>query len=468
MTPSIYRIKTLLQLEQSPENPVTIQGWVRTRRDSPQFSFLEINDGSSLKGIQVIVDSNTPGADFLPKAGTGASVCIEGNVVESPGKGQKWEIQATKLELIGETAEEYPLQKKRHSVEFLREIPHLRPRTNLFGAVFRTRAALSQAVHEFFTQKDFLWLHTPILTTSDCEGAGEMFRVTTLEPNSNKPASEDFFGQTTHLTVSGQLEAEAFACSLGGVYTFGPTFRAENSNTSRHAAEFWMIEPEAAFLDLEGNMDLAEEFTRHCCKTMLEKCEEDLNFFDQFISKGLRKRLEQISNNNFVRISYTEAVERLLRSKVAFEYPISWGVALQSEHERWLVEQEFGKPVIVHDYPQAVKPFYMRLNDEADTIARAGNPPHPTVTAMDVLAPGVGELIGGAQREERLEYLTKAMKAAQLNLEEYQWYLDLRRFGSVPHAGFGLGFERLLMLVTGVNNIRDVLPSPRTPGNCKV
>lgn len=435
---------------------ILVEGWVRTRRDSKAFSFLEINDGTSLASIQVVADAGIPGYEDIGRMSTGASVAVEGRLVESPGK-QKWEIQASVLRLIGPSPESYPLQKKGHSPEFLRSIAHLRPRTNLFGAVFRTRSRIAAAVHRFFLERDFVWVHTPIITASDCEGAGEMFRVTTLDPLAdNKSYERDFFGKPASLTVSGQLEGETFACALSNIYTFGPTFRAENSNTSRHAAEFWMIEPEMAFCDLEGNMEVAEAFIKHIADTMLADRSGDFEFFCRFVDKGLRARLEEVSRKAFVRCSYTEAIEIMQRSGEAFEYPPHWGMDMQSEHERFLTERHFKGPVIVYNYPREIKPFYMRLNDDGRTV-----------TAMDVLVPGIGEMIGGSQREERLDVLEGNLVRMGMDKEAYAWYNDLRRYGTVPHAGFGVGFERLMMFVTGVQNIRDVLPYPRTPRNCE-
>ncbi len=436
---------------------ILIEGWVRTRRDSKGFSFLEINDGSCLASLQVVADAGIPGYEAIGHMATGSSVSIDGDLVASPGK-QKWELRATTIRLLGEAPESYPLQKKGHSTEFLRSISHLRPRTNLYGAVLRTRSKLATAVHSFFGERDFVWVHTPIITASDCEGAGEMFRVTTLDPHKDKADDfeNDFFGKASYLTVSGQLEAETFACALGRVYTFGPTFRAENSNTTRHAAEFWMIEPEVAFCDLHGDMDLAEDFVKYLIHDMLENNREDMEFFNKFIDKTLLERLQHVLDSPFIRCSYTEAVDILVESGKQFDYPVSWGINLQSEHERYLTEEHFKCPVIVYNYPKTIKPFYMRLNDDGETV-----------TAMDVLVPGIGEIVGGSQREERLDILLDNMKRMGLSEEAYWWYIDLRRFGSVPHAGFGAGFERLLMFVTGVGNIRDVLPYARTPRNCE-
>lgn len=434
---------------------VIICGWVRTRRDSKGFSFLSINDGSCLANIQVIVDDGIPGSESISTATTGSSVKIKGQLVESPGKGQSFEIKALEVEITGIADETYPLQKKGHSPEFLRQIAHLRPRSNLFGCVFRTRSRLAYAIHQFFQEKGFVYVHTPIITASDCEGAGEMFRVTTLNEDETD-TNDDFFGKPTYLTVSGQLEVETFACALSNVYTFGPTFRAENSNTTRHASEFWMIEPEMAYCDLEGDMDLAEEMIHYLITDTLEHCAEDLELFGKFVDKGLLERLRSVSDQAFQRISYTDAVKILESSGMEFEYPIEWGMNLQTEHERFLTEEHFKGPVTVHDYPKAIKPFYMRVNDDGKTSA-----------AMDLLVPGIGEIIGGSQREERLDILMKNMEDNNISKEDYSWYSDLRRYGTVPHSGFGLGFERMLMFVTGVANIRDVIPFPRTPGSAE-
>jgi len=452
----------------SPLGDITLKGWVRTRRDSKDFSFLEINDGSCLANIQGIADTGIPGYQDIAKMTTGAAIGITGQLVDSPGKGQRWEIHATSIELIGEAPSDYPLQKKGHTPEFLRSIAHLRPRANLYGALFRMRSRMAMAVHRFFDERDFTYVHTPLITASDCEGAGEMFHVTTLYPyNKDKaegeqaPASEkDFFNKATYLTVSGQLEGEAFATALSNIYTFGPTFRAENSNTSRHASEFWMIEPEIAFSDLNDDMDLAEEFTKYLVNDAMANNEGDLDIFNRFVDKGLMDRLRFVSEKPFQRVSYTEAVEILENCSQKFDYPVSWGVNLQSEHERFLTEQHFKCPVTVYNYPKSIKPFYMRTN-EPDSEGRI------TVTAMDLLVPGIGEIIGGAQREERIDILQTNMEEEGLSLDEYGWYLDLRKYGSCPHAGFGMGFERMLMFVTGMKNIRDVIPFPRTPGHCE-
>ncbi|GAB5559102.1 MAG: asparagine--tRNA ligase [Synoicihabitans sp.] len=447
-----------------PSDAILVNGWVRTRRDAKSFSFIEINDGSCLKNLQVIADSSLPNyVETVQSITTGAAVSVVGKLVASKGGKQAWEVQATEVTLVGSADASYPLQKKGHSMEFLREIAHLRPRANLFGAVFRVRSRLAYAVHQFYQEKGFVYVHTPIVTGSDCEGAGELFRVSTLDP-SNPPKTEegavdygqDFFARPTYLTVSGQLEAEVFACALGNVYTFGPTFRAENSNTSRHASEFWMIEPEMAFTDLVGNMDLAEEFVKYLIADVREHCADDLEIFGKFVDKKLHERLAFVLERPFQRVSYTEAIEIIEASGKTWELPVKWGDNLQSEHERYLAEEHFKCPVTVYDYPKEIKPFYMRLNDDGKTV-----------TAMDVLVPGIGEIVGGSQREERLDVLEANMERHGLSKEDYGWYLDLRRYGSVPHSGFGLGFERMLMFVTGMANIRDVIPFARTPGNAE-
>ncbi len=439
-----------------PCDDLHVAGWVRTRRDSKAFSFLELNDGTCLGNLQIVADADIPGYDAISRMSTGASVEIRGKLIPSPAAGQAWEMQASSLKLLGEAPDDYPLQKKGHSAEFLRSIAHLRPRTNLYGAVFRMRSRMAFAIHRFFHERDFVHVHTPIITASDCEGAGEMFRVTTLPDGDGAKVTEDFFGKRTFLTVSGQLEGETFACALSNIYTFGPTFRAENSNTSRHAAEFWMVEPEVAFCDLEGDMDLAEELVKFLVKEALENNGGDLEIFAKFVDKKLRERLELVATRPFERISYTDAVELLKASGKQFSYPVEYGLNLQSEHERWLTEEHFKSPVTVFNYPKEIKPFYMRLNDDGKTV-----------TAMDVLVPGIGEIIGGSQREERLDVLLGNLERHGLDPETYSWYVDLRKYGSVPHAGFGLGFERLLMFVTGMTNIRDVIPFARTPGHCE-
>jgi asparaginyl-tRNA synthetase len=441
----------------APMDEVLVRGWVRTKREGKGFWFVELNDGSCLANIQVVVDDGVPGSEVMGKVGTGAAVEVRGALVESPGKGQKWEIKAGSVELIGEAdPESYPLQKKRHSDEFLRQIAHLRPRTNKYGAMFRIRAEMSYAVHKFFRDRGFYYVHSPIITGSDCEGAGEMFRISSLDRAEAKrredPAAGDFFGCEAFLTVSGQLSAEIFAQSLGDVYTFGPTFRAEHSDTPRHAAEFWMIEPEMAFCDLEGDMDLAEEYLTCLFGAVLEECPDDLGLFGKFVDKELLATLEHIVESRFERVTYGDAVDILERSGESFEYPVGWGRDLQSEHERYLTEKHFKRPVIVYDYPAAIKAFYMRMNDDGATVA-----------AMDVLAPKIGEIIGGSQREERRDALEQRMADFGLRPEDYWWYLDLRRYGTVPHAGFGLGFERTVQFATGMGNIRDVIPFPRTP-----
>ncbi|MBI9080196.1 MAG: asparagine--tRNA ligase [Pseudodesulfovibrio sp.] len=446
------KIKIALNSDSAMEE-ILIKGWVRTKRDNKGFSFLELNDGSSIKTIQAIIDHTPEIEAALARVGTGAAVAISGELVESPGKGQKWEVRGKTLKVIGEADQEtFPLQKKRHSDEFLRGIAHLRPRTNKFGAMFRIRSELAQAIHKYFAEKDFFYIHTPIITGSDCEGAGEMFRVTSLEAGSKETAENDFFGKPSHLTVSGQLSAEMFSLSLGDVYTFGPTFRAENSNTPRHVAEFWMIEPEIAFSDLVDDMDLGEDMIKYLITHILDNCPDDIELFAKWVDKTLMSTLEGILREPFKRLPYTEAIEILKKTKKDFEYPVEWGIDLQTEHERFLCEEKFKKPVFVYDYPKTIKPFYMRMNDDNKTVA-----------AMDCLVPRIGEIIGGSQREERMDVLVARMDEAGLNKDEYWWYLDSRRYGSVPHAGFGMGFERMLMLVTGVANIRDVMPFPRTP-----
>lgn len=433
---------------------ITVCGWVRTRRDGKDFSFVEINDGSCLSNLQCIVDADTPAYSALQDANTGSAIQVRGELVPSPGKGQKWEVRAKDIKIFGlADPETFPLQKKRHSDEFLRGIAHLRPRTNKYGAAFRIRSEAAHAVHEFFRQNNFALVHTPVLTGSDCEGAGEMFHVSVSEQGA-PGGKEGFFNKPASLTVSGQLEAEALAMGLGRVYSFGPTFRAENSNTPRHAAEFWMIEPEMAFADIFDLMELGENLVKFVVKQVLENCGEDVELFNKFVDKDLKKRLEGILNSSFARISYREAVKILKESGRSFTYPAEFGTDLQTEHERYLAEEHFKKPVIVYDYPKGIKAFYMRANDDGETVA-----------AMDVLVPGIGELIGGSQREERLELLTERVKELGQSPEDYWWYLELRKFGSAPHAGFGLGFERLIMMLTGISNIRDVIPFPRTPGS---
>jgi asparaginyl-tRNA synthetase len=455
-------VKDALQ-STAPAEAILVRGWLRTRRDSKDFSFLELNDGSCLRNLQIIAKNTLPNYAAVQRLITGASIAVRGALVPSQGKGQSWEVVADSVEIIGASDDTYPLQKKGHTPEFLREIAHLRPRSNLFGCVFRVRSRLAFAIHQFFQERGFVYVHTPIITGSDCEGAGELFRVTTIDPK-NPPRlpdgelddAKDFFARRTYLTVSGQLEAEAFASALSKVYTFGPTFRAENSNTSRHANEFWMIEPEMAFCDLEGDMDLAEELVKYLVCDIRENCPEELDLFAKFVDKELLSRLDFVVERPFQRISYTEAVELLRRSGERFEFPVEYGLNLQSEHERWLTEKHFKSPLTVFNYPKEIKPFYMRLNDD-----------NKTVTAMDLLVPGIGEIVGGSQREERLDVLEANLRRHKMNLADYKWYLDLRRYGTVPHAGFGLGFERMLMFVTGVANIRDVIPFARTPGSAE-
>lgn len=453
------KISQLLQA-QDPAAEVLIKGWVRTRRDSKEFSFIELNDGSCLKNMQVIAGSPLENYNEIVKLTTGSAIAVKGKLVASQGAGQRWEIQADGVEVLSLAPESFPLQKKRHSDEFLRNIAHLRPRTNKYGAIFRIRSALSYAIHRFFQVRGFSYIHTPILTGSDCEGAGELFKVTTLDlahpplKDGQTDFSRDFFGRPANLTVSGQLSAEMFALALGDVYTFGPTFRAENSNTRRHVAEFWMVEPEMAFCDLKGNMDLGEEMIKELTAAIMQTCSEDLDLFARFVDKELMKILENIVSSEFVRLPYREAIDILTGAKEKFEFEISYGKDLQSEHENFLTERQFKKPVIIYDYPKEIKPFYMRLNSDNATVA-----------AMDVLVPSVGEIIGGSQREERLDILEARMDSAGLPKADYWWYLDSRRYGTVEHSGFGMGFERLLMLLTGIRNIRDVIPFPRTPSS---
>ena len=443
---------------------VTVGGWVRTIRDLKGFGFIELNDGSCFKNLQVVMEAATL-SNYKEIAGqnVGAALTVAGTVVLTPGAKQPLEVKATSITVEGPSAPEYPLQKKRHSVEYLRTIQHLRPRTNLFSATFRVRSVAAHAIHTFFQERGFVYVHTPIITASDCEGAGEMFRVTTLDldnvPKTGDGAvdyTQDFFGKPANLTVSGQLNAENFAMAFGDVYTFGPTFRAEKSNTTRHAAEFWMIEPEMAFCDLAGDMDVAEAMIKFIIRTVLEKCPDEINFFNSFVDKGLKERLEHVASSDFGRVSYTEAIELLKQSGHKFDYPVDWGCDLQTEHERYLTEQVFQKPVFVTDYPQEIKAFYMRLNDDGRTVA-----------AADCLVPGIGEIIGGSQREERLDVLERRIRELGMAPQDYWWYLDLRRYGGCRHAGFGLGFERMVMYLTGVGNIRDVLPHPRTVGNAE-
>ncbi len=441
----------------------TVMGWVRTRRDSKGgFSFLELNDGSCLSNLQVVANGGLPNyQDEILNIHTGTALRVEGTLKASPGKGQKVELQADHVRILGwADPKTYPLQKKRHSFEFLRTIAHLRPRTNTFGAVARIRNAVSYAVHMFFQERGFIYLHTPIITGSDCEGAGEMFKVTTLDledlakNKADADLSRDFFGGPASLTVSGQLEAEIYALSMGDVYTFGPTFRAENSHTSRHLAEFWMVEPEMAFCDLQGNADLAVEFLKYIFRYVLEHCREDMAFFERFIDSSVVRTLEELALQDFEIVTYTEGIDLLIKSGESFEFPVAWGLDLQSEHERYLCEKVFKKPIVMIDYPKEIKAFYMKLNDD-----------EKTVRAMDILVPRIGEIVGGSQREDDYDTLFSRIQESGLNPEDYWWYLDLRRFGSVVHSGFGLGFERLIQFITGLSNIRDVIPFPRTPGS---
>lgn len=460
-------IKQALKGEIAFDTTVTIKGWVRNRRDSKGgFSFLVMHDGSCFDAIQVIADSSLENyEDEIKHLTTGCAAIITGKLVKSGGQGQACEIQASCVEVTGmvEDPETYPVQPKRHTMEFLREVAHLRPRTNTFSAMTRVRNTLAQAVHRFFHENGFQWISTPIITASDCEGAGDLFRVTQLDlanlPMTDKGEvdySKDFFGKETYLTVSGQLNVETHAMALSKVYTFGPTFRAENSNTTRHLAEFWMIEPEVAFADLSDNADLAEDFLKYVFKAVLEENADDMEFFDKFVHKGVIERMKSFQNDSFARVNYTDAIEILQNCGEKFEFKVEWGVDLQTEHERYLTEKHFNKPTVIMNYPKSIKPFYMHCNDDDKTVA-----------AMDVLVPGVGELIGGSQREARLDVLLERMKEHNLNLEEYKWYIDLRRYGTAPHSGFGLGFERLVSYVTGIANIRDVIAFPRTPGNAR-
>ena len=435
-----------------------VAGWARSVRVGKEVVFIALNDGSCMANLQVVVEPGVANYDEVCRLGTGAALIIEGRLVESPAAGQKLELRAERVEITGPADEEYPMQKKRHGFEYLRTVAHLRPRTNTFGAVFRVRSSLAQAVHRFFAEREFLYVHTPIITANDCEGAGELFRVTTLDPacppmaDNGVDFSQDFFGRQTGLTVSGQLEGELFALAFSDIYTFGPTFRAENSNTARHAAEFWMIEPEMAFADLMTDAALAEDFFRFLCRHALDTCREDMEFFNSQIDKGLIERIEKVAESRFAVMEYTEAVKELQKARTVFEFPVEWGLDLQSEHERYITEQVVGGPVFIINYPKEIKAFYMRMNDDGRTVA-----------AMDLLVPKVGEIIGGSQREERQDLLTARMKEAGIDPAGLWWYLETRRWGSCPHAGFGLGFERLIMYLTGMENIRDVIPFPRTP-----
>jgi len=455
---SLYRAADLYL-----DKEIKVAGWVRTVRSSKDFGFLELNDGTFFKGLQVVFASDLGNFSEIEKVGVGSSVVARGLLVKSPAAGQPFELKALEVTIINSAPLDYPLQKKKHSFEFLRTIAHLRVRSNTFSAVFRLRSALSFAIHKFFNEEGFNYIHTPIISTSDAEGAGEMFQVTTLDlkktPRDDKGEikySEDFFGRKAGLTVSGQLNAEALAMGLNKVYTFGPTFRAENSNTTRHAAEFWMIEPEVAWADLSDDMALAEKMLKYLIAYVLKELPEEMEFFNKFIDPGISERLNNILQSEFGRVTYTEAIELLTKADVKFVYPVKWGIDLQTEHERYLTDQVFKKPVFVTDYPKDIKAFYMRLNEDGKTVA-----------AMDLLAPGIGEIIGGSQREERLANLEQRMESMGLKREDYLWYLDLRQYGSVPHAGFGLGFERLIMYLSGMANIRDVIPFPRTPKNAE-
>lgn len=448
--------------ESFADQPVQIGGWIRTTRDMKTFGFIELNDGSCFKNLQVVFESGVlENYKEIAKQNVGAALIVQGVIALTPEGKQPLECKATSITVEGASAPEYPLQKKRHSVEFLRTIAHLRPRTNLFSAAFRVRSIAAHAIHTFFQEQGFVYIHTPIITANDCEGAGEMFRVTTLDPerlpkteDGTVDCTQDFFGKSANLTVSGQLNAESFAMAFGDVYTFGPTFRAENSNTARHAAEFWMIEPEMAFADLQDDMKMAEQMIRFVISAVLEQCPDEMQFFNSFVDKGLLERLKGVVNSDFGHVTYTEAIEILKNAKVQFEYPVEWGCDLQTEHERYLTEQHFDRPIFVTDYPKEIKAFYMRLNDDGKTVA-----------AMDCLVPGIGEIIGGSQREERLDILESRMLELGLDPADYWWYLDLRRYGGTKHAGFGLGFERMVMYLTGISNIRDVIPHPRTVGN---
>lgn len=446
--------KIYKNLEEFDSKEVILCGWIRNIRNSKVIGFIELNDGSFFKPVQIVLEEKLENYPEIISLNLGSSIIVKGIIKVTPEAKQPFEVVANEIEISGKSTPDYPLQNKRHSMEFLRDIAHLRPRTNTFSAVFRVRSVIAHAIHEFFYQNGFIYVHTPIITSSDCEGAGEMFRVTTLD-DLNVPENEDFFGKKTGLTVSGQLSAECFATAFSNVYTFGPTFRAENSHTARHAAEFWMVEPEMAFCDLEGDMDVAEGLMKHVIHAVLTECPEEIEFFNKFMDKELKARLNHIYHSDFERVTYTKAVELLEKHNSEFEYEVHFGTDLQTEHERYLTEKIFKKPVFVTDYPKEIKAFYMKLNDD-----------NKTVRAVDMLVPGIGEIIGGSQREENLEKLEKRMEELGLNKEEYAWYLDTRRYGSCIHSGFGLGFERLVMYMTGMSNIRDVIPFPRTPGNC--
>ena len=457
----------LCELVRTPERyagPIDAAGWVRTVRESKNVGFIELNDGTCFKSVQAVYDTNSIDPNLSKALGTGVALLVKGELALTPNMPQPFEIRAVEIEVLGACDADYPLQKKRHSLEYLRTMQHLRPRTNTFQATFRVRSVVAQAIHRFFEERGFLYVHTPLITPSDCEGAGEMFRVTTMNlndlpktGNGQVDAGKDFFGREANLTVSGQLYGEAFALAFRDIYTFGPTFRAEYSFTARHAAEFWMIEPEMAFCDLAGDMDVAEAMVKYIIRAVMERCPDELAFFNAFIDKGLIARLDNVVNNDFARITYTEAVELLKKSGASFKYPVEWGCELQTEHERYITEHIYNKPVFVTDYPKDIKAFYMRVNDDGKTVA-----------AADLLVPGVGEIIGGSQREERKDALARRIEELKLDVSQYGWYMDLRRFGGVEHAGFGLGFERMVMYVTGMANIRDVLPFPRTAGSMEM
>ena len=448
------------ETEKYADSEVVVQGWIRTNRSSNKFGFIELNDGSFFKSVQIVYEAEfLENYEEIAKAPIAAALCVKGNFVLTPDAKQPFEIKASAIEIVADSDPDYPLQKKRHSMEFLREIAHLRPRSNTFSAVFRVRSVTAYALHKFFQERNFVYAHTPIITASDAEGAGEMFQVTTLDmenPPRNEDGSidysKDFFGKRANLTVSGQLNGETFALAFRNIYTFGPTFRAENSFTARHASEFWMIEPEMAFCDLQGNMDLAEEMIKYVINYVLQECPEEMEFFNKFMDKGLLERLDNIVNSDFERITYTEAVDILKKSGEDFQYPVEWGIDLQTEHERYITEKVYKKPVFVTDYPRDIKAFYMRLNDDGKTVA-----------ACDLLVPGVGEIIGGSQREERYDILKARIEEMGMTEEDYWWYMELRKYGGVKHSGYGLGFERIIMYMTGMSNIRDVLPFPRTP-----
>lgn len=455
----MVRLCELVRCPEKHAGAITVAGWIKTARASKTIGFIELTDGSCFKTVQVVYEQDRVNDETKRALNTGCAISVQGELLLTPDAPQPFEIHAASIVIEGECPGDYPLQKKRHSLEYLRTIQHLRPRTNTFQATFRVRSVVAQAIHRFFDERGFLYVHTPILTASDCEGAGEMFRVTTLDP-ADPPRTEDgavdfaqdFFGTAANLTVSGQLYGEAFALAFRDIYTFGPTFRAENSFTARHAAEFWMIEPEMAFCDLAGDMDVAEAMVKYIIRTVMERCPDELKFFNQFVDKTLLERLQNVVDNDFARITYTEAVELLKKADVEFKYPVEWGCDLQTEHERYITEQIYKKPVFVTDYPKDIKAFYMRVNDDGRTVA-----------AADLLVPGVGEIIGGSQREERLDVLEARIAELGMDMTDYGWYLELRKFGGVKHAGYGLGFERIIMYVTGVQNIRDVLPFPRTP-----